>query len=130
LAGLWPQAGEREGALRASSRALDVLRELADRKGDSLRPCVDYAEALLQVEPASLRNPALALKYARMASAGAHDGDPEYLDLVAKAQYQTGRPLAALATAEHAMALLPADSPERPRLEEHLKQYRAAGQHE
>ncbi len=117
------QTGRNRQAVKASSRALDILKGVAERS-PAPPQYAEYAEALLEVEPASLRNPAAALRYAQSASDSANGKNAEYLRLLAEAHFQSGHVDAALDAAGKALALLPAGAPERAPIERRLQEFR------
>ncbi len=119
------RAGRKEQAVKASSHALGILKTLAERSPAPAQYS-EYAEALLEVEPPSLRDPPAALHYAELASDSAKGGNPEFLRLVAEAHLQSGHAGAALDAGEKALSIMPAGSPERAQLERRVQEYRRA----
>jgi tetratricopeptide (TPR) repeat protein len=96
------KAGRSREAAESSRRGLALLREQADRPNASRTDMNEYASWLLTCEPATLRNPAEALKYAQRASLGS--SEPLYLDTLALAFFHNGDRAQAIATAERALA--------------------------
>lgn len=97
---------KREGDARAStSRSLSLLRAQADRPEAGPTDKNEYASALLTCQPASLRRPAEALRYAQAAVTAS--STPVYLDTLAMAHFQNGEHQRAIDTIEEALALLP-----------------------
>jgi serine/threonine protein kinase len=122
-AGEWPQSiRERVGPVIATLRA--VAQE-ATAPPTSLN---DAAWFLLTVEPASLRDPALALRASTIGCERARAlRDPflwSYLDTLAKAQAMNGQRDRAAETQREAIALLPATQERyRAEMEQRLREY-------
>ena len=114
-----------EKAARASSAALDALRGLAEGPKAKATWRSDYARALLDVEPAALRQPAIALQQARLASDAEQGKNPKYLDLMAEACYRDGQQQEAVEMEEQALRLVKANSDDWVEFDQHLKRYRA-----
>jgi eukaryotic-like serine/threonine-protein kinase len=102
---LLTQAGHTEEARRETSRGLEMQRGLAEAPGATQDEVLTYANQLLTCEPAQLRDPATALRFAQRA-AGVDAKDPNVLNLLASAYFAVGDPTHAVATEEQALALL------------------------
>jgi eukaryotic-like serine/threonine-protein kinase len=128
--------GQLEDARHMTSRGLQLERALADRAEASPDEPKLYAMCLLDCEPADVRDPPLALKYARRALELAGGKDPELLDLVAKAYFRTGHNADAVEAEQNALALLAAaesgkaPSPTRRQFEANLARYQVARKRE
>jgi tetratricopeptide (TPR) repeat protein len=101
-----------EKALQYSKRALALRKQLADRPEASPDDLGDCARALLNCEPAELRDDCAALAYAKLAVEMTQDNAPRLLDLLARAYFLTGSHELAIETQEKAVALLA--TPEAP----------------
>lgn len=92
-------------------KGIASLKELA--MGDQASPMTldEAANALLTVEPASLRNPALAVSFAERAVALSQGRRPSFLLTLTRAYRASGLKEKSRATASKALALLPAWQP-------------------
>jgi non-specific serine/threonine protein kinase/serine/threonine-protein kinase len=99
-----------EGARTAAS-GMDALRQLTERKDASARDLSYITQGLLTVEPASLRNPALATKYAERLVTLDHRLTPDYLLLLSQAYAAERRESEARAAAREGLLLLPPPPP-------------------
>jgi tetratricopeptide (TPR) repeat protein len=94
-----------EGARRAAL-GMQALRQLADSTDASARDLSYITQALLTVEPASLRNPALATHYAERLVNLDHRETPDYLLLLSQAYAAQRRRSEARAVAREGLLLL------------------------
>ncbi len=107
---LLTKAGSLAGARAATSRALALQRESALAPGAPPEVLNDYAWHLVSCEPPDLRQPALALTFARRAVDGATSPNPVHLHTLAWALYRTGDRPGAIAAAEQALAAMTAST--------------------
>jgi non-specific serine/threonine protein kinase/serine/threonine-protein kinase len=91
-----------------AQHALALLRAGTEQTGAGGEAFNEYAWALVSSEVADLRNPALALEYARHAIERAGSPNPVYLHTLGWAQYRLGRKTEAVQTLEQALKTLPA----------------------
>jgi tetratricopeptide (TPR) repeat protein len=115
------QPGE---AHRLGAGGLDVAKQLADRPNAKPDNVNRYAYWLLTCEPADLRNPAAAVRYAERAVESSKGANTDYLSTLAQAYLQRGDAARAVETAERALALLPPSSPARREIEADLARFR------
>ena len=94
-----------------SRRALAALKEIAQKKQASPMVLDQAANAFLTVEPASLRNPQLAVSCAEREVAMSHATTPSKLLTLAQAYRASGQIEKGRATAMTGLALLPALQP-------------------
>lgn len=126
------RVGRAMDAAASTRRGLDMLRADAERPDAGPARLNDYAFWLLTCEPASERRPAVALRFARRASAD--EPTSLNLDTLALALFHTGDATAAIKTGEAALAQLPplsagsASTGLRAEIEGHLAEFRAAAQ--
>jgi len=116
-------------ARAVTSRGLAITRDLAKREDATPDELSEYAETFLTCEPADLRDPATALRFAKASVAKSGGTDSENLDILADAYFQNHDPDDAVATERKALSLLPAVNPPSPlrrRLERNLAKYKAA----
>jgi len=97
------RAGRKKEARHETSRALSIQRALAEAPGTTRDELLAYVDYLLTCEPADLRNPAEALRFARKA-AQENPHDPQVLDTLASAYYASGNARRAGAAEEEALA--------------------------
>lgn len=125
------QAGESSAARPNTLRGLAITRELAERPDANADALSEYAIHFLEAEPKDLREPTTALKYAKESIAKGGTG-PDYLDILARAYFESGNKTQAIAVAEKAMSSLPpADpkqsvSPLRDRIQKDLAKFKAS----
>jgi serine/threonine protein kinase/tetratricopeptide (TPR) repeat protein len=104
----------RNGALSdaraATSRALTLQRESALTPGAPPDVLNDYAWHLVSCEPPDLRQPALALAFARRAVAAGASPNPVHLHTLAWALFRTGDRPGAVAAGERALAAMTASA--------------------
>jgi hypothetical protein len=126
------EMGKVAEARAVTSRGLAIAKELAKREDATPDELSEYAETFLTCEPADLREPATALRYAKEAAAKSGGADSENLDILAEAYFQNRDPARAVETERKALSLLPAVnaqdpiSPVRQRLQNQLAKFRAA----
>ena len=101
-------SGRRTDARRDAERALSLLRAGTEQAGAGGEAFNEYAWALVSSEVAEVRDPALALAFARRAIDSAGSANPVYLHTLGWAQYRLGRAGDARRTLEQALASLPA----------------------
>lgn len=126
--GLLSRAGRDQEAAQETSRGLAIQRSLADSSGASLGERLAYANSLLTCAPASLRNPAAALRAAREADR-LNPNNPDVLATIAAAQFALGDAGAAVLAEEAALTSEKALGPENSAAEQmefNLKKYRLA----
>jgi non-specific serine/threonine protein kinase/serine/threonine-protein kinase len=105
---LQTKAGDLAGARAATTRALSLQRETALAPGAPPDVLNDYAWHLVTCQPPDLRQPALALTFARRAVAAGGSPNPVHLHTLAWALYRTGDRAAAVAAADQALAAMTA----------------------
>ena len=103
--------GRMDEARRDASRAIDLLRVATERAGAGGDAFNEYAWALVSYQPADVRNPRLAIEYARKALERAGSPNPVYLHTLGWAQYLTGARAEAVTTLRQALTLLQAAPP-------------------
>jgi tetratricopeptide (TPR) repeat protein len=101
-------SGHRDEARRDAERALVLLRAGTEQPGAGGEAFNEYAWALVSTEVDGVRNPALALEYARRAIERAGSPNPVYLHTLGWAQYRLGHKTEAVQTLEQALKTLPA----------------------
>jgi 3-deoxy-D-arabino-heptulosonate 7-phosphate (DAHP) synthase len=106
-----------------ASKGMAVLKEMAQQKQATSDLLNATAGELLTVEPASLRDPAAAVSYAERAVTLNHRRVPSMLLTLAQAYRASGQTEKSRATANEALALLPAPQPGgvKPRLRKLLE---------
>jgi serine/threonine protein kinase len=113
-----------------TSRGLSMTRELAARPEATADDLSEYAVHFLDCKPSDMQEPATALKYAKESYDKGGTG-ADYLDVLARAYFQSGDKANAIATEEKALSSLPpADpkqtvSPMRKRIETDLAKFKA-----
>ncbi len=112
--------------MRKSTRvALSVARKAAEGPTASAGAKNSYAWDLLTSEPADLRDPQEALKYALEANEMTNHKVPSHLDTLALAYHRTGQTDTAIETQRKAISLLP-EGESRAGYEERLEEFEAA----
>jgi tetratricopeptide (TPR) repeat protein len=125
-------AGSGAEARRMCERALQIFRSGAAGAQANEGFLTTYAKALLECEPADLRDPKEALRQALRAGRMAKEPRPELLDIQAAAYFENGDVRRAIALQEQALARIPAlpegEAPagQRKTYLAHLRRYRAA----
>lgn len=107
---LLTKAGALDQARAATTRALALQRESALAPGAPPEVLNDYAWHLVSCEPPDLRQPALALTFARRAVAAETGPNPVHLHTLAWALYRTGDPAGAVSVAGRALAAMTAST--------------------
>ena len=102
--------GRRDEARRDAQRALMLLRAGTEQPGAGGEAFNEYAWALVSSEVEDVRNPALALDYAKRAIERAGSANPVYLHTLAWAHYRLGHTTEAVQTLEEALKTLPSAS--------------------
>ena len=123
------EIGKTAEARAVTSRGLAITKELAKREDATPDELSEYAETFLACEPADMRDPATALRFAKASVAKSGSTDSENLDILAEAYFQSHEAAEAIETERKALSLLPAanpPSPVRQRLERNLAKYKAA----
>jgi tetratricopeptide (TPR) repeat protein len=116
----------------ATSRALALRKEAAEREQATPEELNDCAWSLLTCEPADLRDAKTALGYAERAARLTGEKDPAILDTLALARFHAGQVREAIETQEKAIGLLPPAGPDDParemraELEARLREFEAA----
>jgi tetratricopeptide (TPR) repeat protein len=96
----------RDAARQDATRALQVLKVATERPGAGGDAFNEYAWALVSYVPEDIRNPRVALTYARRALERASSPNPGYLHTLAWAHHLLGDNATAIATLEQALARL------------------------
>jgi tetratricopeptide (TPR) repeat protein len=123
------------GDVHSGARALAVLKPLVEGASPSGYDIQQYVWLLVTSPFEDLRNPALALPYARRAVEMTKGSHPGTLDALARAYFGVGDSANAVATEEKALSLLPPLKPGeqvsslRKELEENLARFRAHRSH-
>jgi non-specific serine/threonine protein kinase/serine/threonine-protein kinase len=107
LAKLLAKTGQKDEARRHTTRALEIQKVIADWSETVGLYINEYAWPLLTCEPADLRDPAAALRYAKLAAERTLENDPNILKTLARAYHLTGDHARAAETARKALSLLP-----------------------
>ena len=107
---LLTRAGDLTTARAATSRALALQREIALAPGAPPEVLNDYAWHLVSCEPPDLRQPAVALTFARRAVAASTSPNPVHLHTLAWALYRTGDAPGAVGAADRALAAMTAST--------------------
>jgi eukaryotic-like serine/threonine-protein kinase len=107
---LLTKAGDLAPARAATTRALALQRETATAPGAPPDALNDYAWHLVSCEPPDLRQPALALSFARRAVAASTSPNPVHLHTLALALHRTGDSPGAVAAAEKALGAMTAST--------------------
>jgi non-specific serine/threonine protein kinase/serine/threonine-protein kinase len=100
--------GRHAEARRDATRAISLLKTATERPGAGGDAFNEYAWALVSYVPEDVRNPRLALDYARKALDRAGSQNPGYLHTLGWAHHLLGDTTTAVQTLEKALALLPA----------------------
>lgn len=96
-----------EGSLELAQKGVAILTEVAERPDALAYQLFDAANGLTHVEPANLRQPALAVKYAERIVEDTEGRNPEFLLTLAEAYRADGQAEKARETAKKGLALLP-----------------------
>ncbi|WP_109487088.1 serine/threonine-protein kinase [Occallatibacter savannae] len=98
------------GSLDVEQRGLTILKEVAQRPDAQAYQLFDAANGLITVEPPSLREPALAVKYAERIVERSSYHNPEFLLTLANAYRANGETEKARAAAKRGLELLPPET--------------------
>jgi serine/threonine protein kinase len=99
-----------EGSIKLAQQGLSLLKEVGLRPNTKAFQLHDVVTGLITVEPAALREPALAVQYAeRIVEMSAHR-NPEFLLTLSQAYRCAGQASKALAAAREALAILPPET--------------------
>jgi tetratricopeptide (TPR) repeat protein len=115
LGGVRCASGQPRTCRSAASKGLAILREGMDNPDVPRAEVERTAEALLVAQPADLQDPAHAATMLERARLGDPRPTPNFLALLAEAQWRTGRQIEAGITAREGLALLPAPVPGQPK---------------
>lgn len=110
------KAGRRAEAVQSAKAGLAMAREAAERPSAGPGDFNEYAHWLTHCEVPELRNPALALQYAKKAVHGSEHPNAVYLDTLGWAYYRTGSVPKAVEVLEKALLELPPSSQAGPAL--------------
>jgi non-specific serine/threonine protein kinase/serine/threonine-protein kinase len=99
--------GRRDEARRDAERAVALLRRGTEQPGAGGEAFNEYAWALVSTEVEEVRNPPLALRYARQAVERAGSPNPVYMHTLGWAQYRLGNRTEAIRTLEEALKVMP-----------------------
>jgi serine/threonine protein kinase/tetratricopeptide (TPR) repeat protein len=121
------RTGREEEARATLDNLIAMSRNLATKPGADPGAKSAFAWLLLNCEPAPMRDPETALRFAREADQMTGHRDPDYLDTLALAYFANGQPDLALETSKRALDLLPQGSERlRKEFEERHAVYEAA----
>jgi eukaryotic-like serine/threonine-protein kinase len=129
------ESGRLEEARTTTSRGLTIAKDLAGRADVTPDELYQFAESFLECKPAALREPAIAVEYAKKAVEKSGGTGSDYLDMLAQAYFQNGNTAQAIETEEKALSALPPVNPQQPvsptrsRLEAQLAKYKAPQKH-
>jgi serine/threonine protein kinase len=101
---------ERKESLELSQKGLGILREVASRSDAQVYQLFDCVNGLITVEPAQLREPDLAVKYAERIVEASSRHNPEFLLTLAEAYRAAGQSAKARAAAREGLSLLPPEN--------------------
>ena len=105
------QALHREkGSQELAQKGIAMLKDVAARPGAQAYELFDAANGLITVEPTSLREPALAVKYAERIVEETFHHNPEFLLTLAKAYRANNQPAQAREAANAGLKLLPPET--------------------
>jgi tetratricopeptide (TPR) repeat protein len=126
--GGFAQLAEISRRLKDNAGVLSYLKQWIEASPEAPVALNAYAWELLTNADAGLRNPKLALQHAEKCNELTNNPNPQFLDTLALAYFNTGKLQAALATEEKAVRLLPPSfpAPERKEYEDRLRQFRDA----
>jgi eukaryotic-like serine/threonine-protein kinase len=123
IGGLLEKSGQPAEARRQTARGLAIAREMGEREQTQAPELIRAARLLVACEPAALREPRTAIRFARRAIELAKGGDANAFDTLAEAQMAAGDYAAARETVEKGLAAAPSSaSPMRGRLEAKLEE--------
>jgi len=124
LGGVLAETGHAPEAHETTGQGLAIVKELASRDDATADELFNYAESFLTAEPADLRQPLLALDYARRALAKSAGFEGDYLDLLARAYFQSGNTKEAISTEEKALSSTQEEEGQKT-YKRHLAQFKA-----
>ena len=104
------KAGRRSEAVESAKAGLALARGAAERPGAGPGDFNEYAHWLTHSEVSELRNPAMALQYAKRAVQGSEHPNAVYLDTLGWAYYRSGNVPKAVEVLEEALHELPPSS--------------------
>jgi tetratricopeptide (TPR) repeat protein len=122
LGGTLAETGEAPEAHEATAQGLSIAKELAAREDATADELYAYALSFLTCEPKDLRQPQTALDYAKRALAKSVGEQTDYLDLLARAYFQSGNLSQAILTEEKALTSTH-DAQDQQKLKRHLAQF-------
>lgn len=99
-----------DGSMDLARRGVAILKEVAQRPDAQVYQLFDAANGLVSVEPSSLREPTLAVKYAERIVEGSSYHNPEFLLTLANAYRADGETAKARAAAKAGLELLPPET--------------------
>jgi len=99
-----------QGSVDLARKGIAILKVAAGRPNAQAYQLFDAANGLMTAEPADLREPALAVKYAERIVEMSSRRNPEFLLTLANAYRAAGRPAKARAAASEGIALLPPET--------------------
>jgi tetratricopeptide (TPR) repeat protein/predicted Ser/Thr protein kinase len=99
-----------ERSMELAQKGLAMLKEVTQRPDVQAYQLFDAANGLITAEPAALREPALAVKYAERIVEMSSHRNPEFLLTLANAYRAAGQPSKARAAAQEGLALLPPET--------------------
>ena len=102
--------GQNEEARRLTRRGLAVLKVQAEQAEATIEALRAAAMALLTCQPADLRDPPQALRFAERAVQKTNASEPGILSILAQVYFKTGDPAKAVETEQKALLLLPPSS--------------------
>ena len=126
LHALYLETGNRAEAQGIATERLRILFEQASREEATAWEANQYAWALLEIQPETLRDPGQALLFAERANEQSSHSDPNLLDTLALALFRTGEPQRAVEVQERVLELTPSDHESRAEFEARLQQFREA----
>jgi tetratricopeptide (TPR) repeat protein len=101
------ESGREQEAEAAYERAIGIYRERADKPKVGAVELSEYSGTLSKCPFPRLQNPSLALDLAVKANEMTGGRNPDVLDALAWAYFQSGQTAKAIETARHALSLLP-----------------------
>ena len=127
LVNVYKATAEVDKARPLVAELLFTRKKASERSGANAKTKNSYAWLALTCEPADLRDPESALRFAFEANELTRFENPSYLDTLALAYNMTGNSAKAIETQKRALALLPeGDSPTRKEIEQRLAEFEAA----
>ena len=99
-----------KGSMELAQKGLAMLKEIARRPDVQAYQLFDAANGLITVEPSTLREPSLAVKYAEQIVGESSHHNPEFLLTLAEAYRADDQPTKARAAAKEGLELLPPET--------------------